>query len=104
MAGFSGATGVPLKQMQDAIAQSTAKLKRISVTGVNSTNFMVTGIMAANGITPSKVLGVYINSDSGFSQQPISIMYNNIGADNLYIRTATAPTSGTLNITVAYLE
>ena len=24
MAGFSGATGVPLKQMQDAIAQSTA--------------------------------------------------------------------------------
>jgi hypothetical protein len=26
MAGFSGATGVPLKQMQDAIAQSTAYL------------------------------------------------------------------------------
>ena len=65
---------------------------------------MVTGFMAANGITPSKVLGVYINSDSGFSQQPISVFYNNIAADNLYIRTATAPTSGTLNITVMYLD
>ena len=30
MAGFSGATGVPLKQMQDAIAQSTAKTHDIS--------------------------------------------------------------------------
>ena len=27
MAGFSGATGVPLKQMQDAIAQSTANMQ-----------------------------------------------------------------------------
>ena len=92
------------KTLNEAIAQSTAKLKRITVTGVNSTNFMVTGFMAANGITPSKVLGVYINSDSGFSQQPISVFYNNIAADNLYIRTATAPTSGTLNITVMYLD
>lgn len=91
-------------QVDTIVSQSTAKLKRITVTGVNSTNFMVTGFMAANGITPSKVVGVYINNDSGFNQQPISIMYNNIGADNLYIRTATAPTSGTLNITVAYLD
>ena len=91
-------------QVDQKISQSTAKLKRITVTGVNSTNFMVTGIMAANGITPSKVVGVYINSDSGFNQQPISVFYNNVAADNLYIRTATAPTSGTLNITVAYLD
>lgn len=31
MAGFSGSTGVPQKQMTDAIAQSTAKLEGLTV-------------------------------------------------------------------------
>lgn len=39
MAGFSGATGVPLKQMQDAIAQSTAHAIQVGTGGLqlNST-------------------------------------------------------------------
>ena len=45
MAGFSGATGVPLKQMQDAIAQSTAT---VSGTFTGSSN------ISANATTCSK--------------------------------------------------
>lgn len=39
MPGFSGATGVPLKQMQDAIAQSTAHATQVGNGGIqlNST-------------------------------------------------------------------
>ena len=42
MAGFSGATGVPLKQMQDAIAQSTANgTWTPTVSGGNATGITV---------------------------------------------------------------
>ena len=39
MAGFSGATGVPLKQMQDAIAQSTAWVRLANETVTSGNNF-----------------------------------------------------------------
>lgn len=45
MSGFSGATGVPLKQMQDAIAQSTAtgSVQRISYGSSSYVDFCKSG-------------------------------------------------------------
>jgi hypothetical protein len=42
MPGFSGATGVPLKQMQDAIAQSTAIKRAVATGGPFTTGATVT--------------------------------------------------------------
>lgn len=63
MAGFSGATGVPLKQMQDAIAQSTAGDEWVTVTP-STDNFTVGTIyykkignviyLTATGLSTSK--------------------------------------------------
>lgn len=57
MAGFGGSTGVTLKQMQDAIAQSTANLlvggplKGVNIDTFNSWSHR--GIYMYNGYTPS---------------------------------------------------
>jgi hypothetical protein len=52
MAGFSGATGVPLKQMQDAIAQSTAfaEYKSLSFDSHSSQISAISGYVK-NGVT-----------------------------------------------------
>ena len=55
MAGFSGATGVPLKQMQDAIAQSTANIK--TWTTSSATSSIGTATYSVNEATKICIVG-----------------------------------------------
>lgn len=56
MAGFSGATGVPFKQMQDAIAQSTAYASGNSETfgnaSIGAAGFVTSGSQQMNFFVP----------------------------------------------------
>ena len=49
MAGFSGATGVPLKQMQDAIAQSTANISTLKSGETTVGNIICVGYNTGSG-------------------------------------------------------
>lgn len=91
MAGFSGATGVPLKQMQDAIAQSTAKEVTAGLTAaanvtINNQHKVVSGPIRVYAIifTASANIARDTALISGFDTQRLNangttnfIMFNN---------------------------
>ena len=77
-------------------------IKIVSVSGINSSNFMVNSFGADNGIAPDKIISVMARFDSGLSTQPVSLLYSSAD-DILRIRVANTPTSGTLSIAVSYI-
>lgn len=84
MAGFSGATGVPLKQMQDAIAQSTAPDTDVVLAWGNYKDVGMTYTLSKSILTAHHIdVLVGYSSDSAASGYSfVSFAKNIIAANN----------------------
>lgn len=105
MPGFSGATGVPLKQMQDAIAQSTAKYVDYTVSGINASAmgyYPSNGIAYStikSGLTRNKIIGVV-----GLSWNSGNLFIPQLDSGRFYVYAVAAQTNGTATFRFFYLE
>ena len=98
MPGFSGATGVPLKQMQDAIAQSTANIsaERQIVTMPANTDHINATLDVPSGYAFLSVVNVTSSGWIGFAYCSLPRI-----ANSLFWVTSTSTSDR--NIEVTYL-
>lgn len=95
MPGFSGATGVPLKQMQDAIAQSTAKTMTVynTSTGIITTSIAPNKFVSAHTINWGSVVGI-----------AVTVSDNKVVLNLYRIPDGTAFTDTRLQLAIVYYE
>lgn len=88
MAGFSGATGVPLKQMQDAIAQSTANLMKSGTWTPVIPRATIASLTRATWYRTGNLVFASATFTTGALPSGVS------ASDNVYIEQSSYPTGG----------
>lgn len=91
-------------ELQSSVNQLNGKIKTklVTVSGINSNNYLVNNFAASNNISGT-ITSVMIRSDSGMNLAPSVVYYNSL-SDTLTIRSTGSPSNGTINTLVTSMD